>query len=101
MNWTIDTVRQLDVNLYSVTYKVTGTRENNGETFTADSTGTIEISYDDINYTPFLDLSVDQKLQFIFENGVSQPDLEDEINRKLFNLVSPPIMIDVLPIASK
>jgi hypothetical protein len=97
MNWTIDSARQLDVNLYSIAYRVTGTRTNNGETFTTDITGTIEISYDDSIFTPFLDLSTDQKLQFIFENGVDQSSLEDQINVKLFELVSPPIIVSPLP----
>lgn len=97
MNWTIDSVRRLNVNLYQVDYTVTGTRLHDGKTFTASTEGTIEVSYDDANFSPFLDLTSDQKLQFIFENGVNQSDLEDEINVKLFNLVSPPIIIDVLP----
>jgi hypothetical protein len=96
--WKIGKITPSFDDVFNVAWTLVGTREHDGKSFVADTTGSVDITYD-TSFSPFENLSEDQQLQYIFQNGVDGYSAEEIVSKKLFNLISPPIIVPPLPTA--
>jgi hypothetical protein len=94
--WKINKITPVTLGVFNVAWTLIGTREHDGKHFVADTTGSVDITYD-TSFTPFADLSEDQQLQYILQNGVDSYSAEEIVSQKLFELISPPIIVPQLP----
>lgn len=94
--WKINKITPVTSGVFNVAWTLTGSREHDGKTYTADTTGNTDIVYD-TSFTPFENLAEDQQLQYVLQNGVDSYAAEEIVSKKLFDLISPPIILPGLP----
>lgn len=94
--WKIGKITPVTTGVFNVVWTLVGTREHDGKTYVADTTGNVDIKYD-TSFTPFENLAEDQQLQYILQNGVDSYVAEDIVSKKLFELISPAIIVPSLP----
>jgi hypothetical protein len=96
LEWKIGKITPSFDDVFNVAWTLVGTREHDGKIYIAETTGNADINYD-TGFTPFENLAEDQQLHYILQNGVDGYVAEDIVSKKLFELISPAIIVPSLP----
>jgi len=81
-----------------VGWRVNGTQEDNGKTYTATVYSTCSLPpADPQNFTPYADLTQDQVLGWCYANGVDQASAEAAVQSNIDNQINPPVIQPPLP----
>ena len=100
INWVIEAMNsyptaegQSDV-VFSVHWRCNGSQDN----YSASIYGTAGVTYEaGAPYTPYNELTQEQVLQWVWDNGVDKAVTESAIQTQIDNLINPPVVTLPLP----
>ena len=81
-------------------WRVTGTQDQDGTTYTAAIYSTCSFAAPGDPFTPYADLTQDQVLGWCWANGVDKAATEAAVQQQINNQINPPVITPPLPWAA-
>lgn len=78
-------------------WRVTGTQDQDGKTYTASNYSTCSFPAPGDPFTPYADLTQDQVLGWCWANGVDKDSAEASIQTQIDQQINPPVIQPPLP----
>jgi hypothetical protein len=78
-------------------WRVTGTQDQDGTTYTASNYSTCSFAAPGDPFTPYADLTQDQVLGWCWANGVDKDSAEASIQTQIDQQINPPVIQPPLP----